>query len=144
MTMKTARCLAAVMSALLLATSDARAQLFEADSKRFGNPKMDIVVKEVERRERASVIDIKINAPGSSVGSSFFILCSIRQLAQIRGNYRYIVKLDDQPKRRMLVGFLRRRDEAPAELGPEFQAFDSREDVIDLDQYAEICASSMK
>ena len=30
----------------------ARAQLFESDSKQLGNSKMDIVVKEVERRAR--------------------------------------------------------------------------------------------
>jgi hypothetical protein len=139
--MKAVHCLAAVVGAVLLTLSDARAQLFESDSKRFGNSKTDIVVNEVERRERASVIEIKINAVGSSVGSSFFILCSLRQLAQLRGNFRYIVKHDDQPKRRMLVGFLRNRDEPPAELGPEFQSLKSPENVIDLDQFAEICAS---
>jgi hypothetical protein len=35
---------------------------------------MDIVLKEVERRPRASLVEIKINSVGSSVGSSFFIL----------------------------------------------------------------------
>ena len=142
MIMKTALCLVAVMGAFLLTITDARAQLFEADSKRFGDPKFDIVVKEIERRERASVIVVTINARGSSVGSSFFLLCSIRQLAARRGNHRYIVKLEDRPKRgQTLVGFLRGRDEAPARLGPEFQALNSGQDVIDLDQFAEICAS---
>ena len=56
----------------------AHGQLFESDSKRFGNTKMDIKVREVERRERSSVIQVDIQSIGSSVGSSFFLLCSIR------------------------------------------------------------------
>ena len=54
---------------------------FQSDSKRFGNPKMDIVITEIDRRPRSSVLDIKVNAVGSSVGSSFFIVCSLRDLA---------------------------------------------------------------
>lgn len=98
--------LAVSLGIFVVGLRDAPGQLFEADSKRFGSSTMDIVLKEVERRPRASVVEIKINTVGSSVGSSFFILCSIRQLAQLRGPYRYIVKLEEQPKRRqMLVGF---------------------------------------
>ena len=100
---------------------------------------MDIVLKEVERRPHASVVEIKINSVGSSVGSSFFILCSVRQLGQLRGPYRYIVKLDEQPKRsQMLVGFLSDSLEAPASAGPEF-SLTHREAVIDLEQFAPIC-----
>ena len=102
---------------------------------------MDIVVTEVERRQHSSVIDIKIALIGSSVGSSFFLLCSIRQLAQLRGNFRYIVKLEEKPKRgQMLIGFLRDPSENPATIGPEFAEVDARKAVIDLDQFAEICA----
>jgi hypothetical protein len=126
---------------LVVPFSDAPGQLFEADSKQFGSTKMDIVLKEVERRPRASVVEIKINSVGSSVGSSFFILCSIRQLAQLRGPYRYIVKLEEQPKRgQMLVGFLIDPAESLASAGPEFsRAY--REAVIDLEQFAPICDS---
>ncbi len=48
--------------ALVLVTfaAAAEAPLFESDSKRFGSPKMDIVVAEVERRPRISVLDIRI------------------------------------------------------------------------------------
>jgi hypothetical protein len=69
---------------LVVAVPPALGQLFEADSKRLGNSKMDIVLKEIERQPRASVVEVKINSVGSSVGSSFFILCSVRQLAQLR------------------------------------------------------------
>ncbi|MFZ6749929.1 hypothetical protein [Undibacterium sp. Ren11W] len=127
--------------AILCGTSTAHAQLFEADSKRYGNPKMDIVMTEVERRPNSSVIDIKITSIGSSVGSSFFLLCSIRQLAQLRGNYRYIVKLEGTPKLgQMLIGLLRSSSEKLSDLGPEFANVDALKAVIDLDQFAEICA----
>ena len=118
---KIAWLLAVWLGILVIALPDARGQLFEADSKQFGTSKMDIVLKEVERRPRASVVEIKITSVGSSVGSSFFILCSIRQLAKLRGPYRYIVKLEEQPKRnQMLVGFLGDAEESPASAGPEF------------------------
>ena len=123
--------------------STAHGQLFEADSKRYGNPKMDIVVTEVERRQHSSVIDIKITVVGSSVGSSFFLLCSIRQLAQLRGGYRYIVKLEEKPKRgQMLIGFLHDPSENLSAIGPEFAEDDARKAIIDLDQFAELCALS--
>lgn len=131
--------LAISLGILVVPFSDAPGQLFEADSKQFGSSKMQIVLKEVERRPRASVVEIKINSVGSSVGSSFFILCSIRQLAQLRGPYRYIVKLEEQPKRsQMLVGFLSDPGESPASAGPEF-SLAHREAVIDLQQFAPIC-----
>jgi hypothetical protein len=126
--------------ALLCATTPAHAQLFEADSKLLGASKMDIVIKEVERRPHSSVLDIKITSVGSSVGSSFFLLCSIRQLAQQRGNYRYVVKIEEKPKRgQMLIGFLRDRSESVSELGPEFAALEGSKAVIDLDEFAQIC-----
>ena len=131
-------CLLAVsLGILIVALPAARGQLFEADSKQFGSSKMDIVLKEIERRPRASVVEIRIN----SVGSSFFILCSIRQLAKLRGPYRYIVKLEEQPKRnQMLVGFLGDAEESPASAGPEFSRA-GREAVIDLEQFAPVCDS---
>jgi hypothetical protein len=87
--------------------SPVTAQSFRSDSKRFGNSKMDIVITETERQARTSVVDIHITAIGSSVGSSFFLLCSMRDLAKERGNYRYITKAEEQPRRnQMLIGFL--------------------------------------
>jgi hypothetical protein len=119
----------------------AHGQLFESDSKKLGASKMEIVIKEIERRERSSVVEIKINAVGSSVGSSFFLLCSLRRLALERGGHRYIVKIEEQPKRgQMLVGFLRAPDEELASLGNEFGALRGKDAVIDLQQFAEICA----
>ena len=93
---KIAWLLAVWLGILVVALSGARGQLFEADSKQLGSSKMDIVLKEGERRPRASVVEIKVNSVGSSVGSSFFILCSVRRLAKLRGPYRYIVKLEEQ------------------------------------------------
>jgi len=87
------------------------------------------------------VVEIRINSVGSSVGSSFFILCSIRQLAKLRGPYRYIVKLEEQPKRnQMLVDFLGDAEESAASAGPEFSRV-GREAIIDLEQFAPVCDS---
>ena len=46
--------------ALLASIPTAHGQLFEADSRSRSGSKMDIVVKEIERRPRASVLDIRI------------------------------------------------------------------------------------
>ena len=133
------RSIASLILALLFA-APARAQLFESDSKRFGNSKMDIVIREIDRRQRSSVIQIDIKSVGSSVGSSFFLLCSIRQLARQRGNFRFIVKIEDQPKPgQMIVGFLREANEGPAALGTEFKALGKSKEIIDLEEFAPIC-----
>lgn len=101
---------------------------------------MDIVVREIDRRPRTSVLQIDIKKVGSSVGSSFFLLCSIRRLAIQHGDYRYIVKVEEQPKPgQMIVGFLREASEDPLTLGAEFQSVDQTTGVIDLEQFAPIC-----
>ena len=130
-----------LIGAVTMVTPAAHGQPFESDSKRLGNSKMDIVVREIERRDRSSGVEIKITNIGSSVGSSFFLLCSLRQLALERGGYRYIVKIEEHPKRgQMLVGFLRSPAEGLASLGKEFGAVTAKDAVIDLEQFAEICA----
>lgn len=112
------------------------AQGFVSDSKRFGNSKMDIVISESERGPRTSTLDIKIKSVGSSVGSSFFIVCSLRALARQRGAFRHIVKLEEQPGRgQMLVGFLDSADEAPQGIDARFAG----QRAIDLEQFAPIC-----
>ena len=112
------------------------AELFRSDSKRLKNSTMDIVVTETERNPRTSVVDIQVKTVGSSVGSSFFLLCSIRDLAQQRGSYRYIAKVEDQPNRnQMLIGFLRSSTEAPAQFDPRLAG----QQVLDLHQFAPIC-----
>ncbi|NTV49799.1 MAG: hypothetical protein HGB32_10730 [Geobacteraceae bacterium] len=109
---------------------------FQSDSKRFGDSKMDIVITEVERTARTSVLDIKVNKVGSSVGSSFFILCSLSDLAHQRGGFRYVVKIEEKPKRgQMLVGFLNSADEPPKTLDVQL----SSAEIIDLEQFATIC-----
>ena len=130
------RCLPVVW--LLIATAAAaQTPLFVSDSKRNGDAKMDIVVAEVERRPRVSVLDIRIKAIGSSVGSSFFLLCSVRDLARQRGNFRYISKIEGN--RRMLIGFLQHAGEPAANLGQEFAAAGAAATEIDLEQFAPIC-----
>jgi len=125
---------------LLLASAAHSAEaLFESDSKRFGNPKMDIVVAEVERRPRVSVLDIRIKAIGSSVGSSFFLLCSVRDLARQRGNFRYVSKIETNAQGRMLIGFLQHAGDPAANLGQEFAEAGTAATEIDLEQFAPIC-----
>lgn len=59
----------------------------------------------------------------------------MRDLARSRGNHRYIVKIEDQPRRgQMLVGFPRAADEAPEKLDTRF----SGQKVIDVDYFAPI------
>ena len=63
---KIAQWLTVLLGVLTVTGAPAQAQLFESDSKQLGNSKMDIVVKEVERRPRASLVEIKTNSVGSS------------------------------------------------------------------------------
>jgi hypothetical protein len=114
----------------------AAAEGFRADSKLLGNPKMDIVIIETAREARTSVLDIQIKAVGSSVGSSFFIVCSLRDLARQRGGFRHVVKVEEQPRRgQMLVGFLADANEAPEALDARFAG----QKAIDLEQFSPIC-----
>ena len=120
----------------VLAVVPARAENFRSDSKRFGNAKMDIVLTETERLTRTSIVEIQITAIGSSVGSSFFLLCSLRDLARQRGSFRFIVKTERIPRySQMLVGFLNSSAEEPTELDPRLAG----QPVIDLDYFAPIC-----
>jgi len=75
------------------------------------------------------------------VGSSFFILCSVRELARQRGASPYVVKIEEHRNKPydMIVGFLASPDEDPAGLGPEFAALPARPAVIDLGRVARIC-----
>jgi hypothetical protein len=121
---------------VLLAAAPAIAETFRSDSKRFEHSKMDIVVTETERHSRTSVVNIQIKAVGSSVGSSFFLLCSVRDLARQRGNYRYIAKVEEQPRRdHMLIGFLQSVTEPPEQLDSRLRS----QPVIDLEQFSPIC-----
>jgi len=135
--------IAASALALLFAGAQAHAQprpLFEAHSAGMGGGKMDISILETERRPRASVLDIVIRQIGSSVGSSFFLLCNVRKLDQVRGGSGHIVKLEETPKRgQMLIGFLKSADEPPGNADPAFAAAGSAAVVVALDQFAPIC-----
>jgi hypothetical protein len=111
---------------------------FVADSKNLPNSKMDIVLTEIERLPRVSLLEIKIRVTGSSVGSSFFIACSLRRLAQLRGPTAFVAKLEE--KDRMRIGFLKSKDEPPTNLGPEFRSAV----IIDLDSLAPVCSAMEK
>lgn len=101
---------------------------------------MDISLREIERRPRASVLAIEIRKVGSSVGSSFFLLCSIRQLALARGGFRHVVKLEETPQRgQMLIGFLTSAGEPPGNADPAFTAAAGKAQVVELEQFAPIC-----
>jgi hypothetical protein len=136
-TVSSARIRAIVTTSLaLLATLPVHAETFRADSSRFGNPKMDILITETARTPRTSTLRIQAKAVGSSVGSSFFILCSVRELARQRGNFRHVVKFEEQPYRgQMLIGFLKEADEPPEKLDKRFAG----QKVLDLEQFAPIC-----
>lgn len=132
---ETARLASAVVALVL--SAPACADNFRSDSSRFGNPKMDIVITETERTPRTSALNIQVRAIGSSVGSSFFILCSVRELARQRGNFRYVVKLEEQsPRKQMLIGFLKEADESPERIDARFAG----QKALDLEQFAPICA----
>jgi len=133
----------ALGAALALAAAHAIAQprpLFEAHSAGQGGGKMDISIRETERRPRASVLDIEVRQIGSSVGSSFFLLCSIRSLDRARGGAGHIVKLEETPRRgQMLIGFLKSADEPPGNADPAFAAAGSAAVVVAMDKFAPIC-----
>ena len=136
-----------LMTGGILLAAAAHAQqtpLFESHSAKQGSGKMDISVRETERRPRSSVLTIEIREVGSSVGSSFFLVCSIRKLAKERGGFRHIVKLEETPARgQMLIGFLKSADELPANTDPAFAGAGGKAQVIGLDQFGAICDPMM-
>lgn len=128
-----------------LACAGAFAQpLFESNSAGLGTGSMDISVREVERRPRASVLAVEMRKIASSVGSSFFVLCSVRKLAKLRGDFHVVAKLEDTPRRgQMLIGFLGSADEPPASADPAFGAPGAKVQLIELDQFGAICDPMM-
>ena len=125
---------------LVSVAAAAGAGLFKVDSKQYGSAKMDIVIRETERRPRSSLVEITINNVGSSVGSSFFLLCSLRSLARERGYPRYIAKAENFPAQgTWLIAFLSRTDDDPRQADRELARFGGSLPVIDLEQFAPIC-----
>jgi hypothetical protein len=129
-------CSLAIVAGFLECAAGAQLQLFESRSKRSESDTMDIVVREIERRTRSSILEVTIKTVGSSVGASFFLLCSIRRLALERGNYRYVAKIDERPKPgQMLVGFMRHANDDLMAIAPEFYQLADKTPVIDLEQF---------
>ena len=85
----------------------AAASLWSAQSKDYGSGNADFTLREIERRPNSSVLQLDIRIRGSSVGSSMITACMLMRLAQERGGYRYLVKIDALPSnpKQMLVGF---------------------------------------
>jgi hypothetical protein len=81
-------------------------------------------LREVERRPRSSVLQLDIKNIGSSVGSSMTIACMMARLAEERGGYRYLVKVDSRSANpnQMLVGFAHKPNEKPQSIDPELPA----------------------
>jgi len=136
----------AFLCALLLplAAAARKPPLFESHSAKPGGGKTDISIREIERRPRASLLSMEIRDVGSSVGASFFLVCSIRKLAKDRGGFHHVVKLEDLPVRnQMLIGFLNSATEPPANTDPAFAGAGDKAQVIALDQFGAICDKMM-
>lgn len=119
-------------------STQAENPLFTADARAQGSQNVDVIVTEVERQERMSVVDVQFNY-GPSVASSVFIACSFAKLAQLRG-YRYTAQVENFRKEgRYLIGFIPSLSkEAIAALGTEFAKHDVAQ-VIDNEVFESIC-----
>lgn len=116
----------------LQATADSA--LWSSSSKDFGESASDFTLREVERRPMSSVLQLDIKNMGASVGSSMTIACMLARLAQERGGYRYLIKLEPRPSNhnQMLVGFSHKPNENPQSIDPELPASAM---VVDLDAF---------
>jgi hypothetical protein len=102
----------------------AASTLWSSSSKDFGESRSDFLLREVERRPRSSVLEMEIKNIGASVGSSMIIACMLARLAEERGRYRYLVKVDARAANpgQMLVGFSHKPGERPQSIDPELPA----------------------
>lgn len=77
---------------------------------------------------------MEIKNIGASVGSSMMIACMMMRLAEERGGYRYLVKVDSLPgnPNLMLVGFSRTSHENPQSIDPQLP---SSAMEVDLDVF---------
>ena len=115
--------------------------LFTANACAEGSQNVDVIVEEVARHQRTSVVDVHFNY-GPSVALSVFIACSFARLARLRG-YRYTVDVRDyRTPGRYLVGFIPApTQEAIRALGPEFKKHDPSQ-VTDNAMFDRICPKS--
>ncbi len=143
--MSTLRILLALLFAALAACdktpTQAENQLFTANARAQGSQNVDVIVTEVERKERTSIVDVQFNS-GPSVASSVFIACSFARLAKLRG-YRYTVQVENLGKEgRYLIGFIPLvSKEAVTALGVEFAKHDVSQ-VLDNEVFEPICQKS--
>jgi len=108
--------------------------LWSSSSKDFGESRSDFILREVERRPRSSLLQLEIREIGSSVGSSMIIACMMARLAEERGGYRYLIKVDSLPSHpdQMLVGFSHQPGENPQSIDANLPASAPE---VDLDNF---------
>jgi hypothetical protein len=113
-------------------------QLFTANARSQGSQNVDVIITEVERKEKTSIVDVQFNY-GPSVASSVFIACSFAKLANLRG-YRYTAQVENFGKKgRYLIGFIPSlSEEAIAALGTEFAKYDISQ-VLDNEIFEPVC-----
>lgn len=107
---------------------------WSSSAKDFGESRSDFILREVERRPQSSVLQLDIKQIGGSVGASMITACMMIRLAEERGGYRYLVKLDKRATNpgQMLVGFSHQPNPAPQSIDPELPASTP---VLDLDTF---------
>jgi hypothetical protein len=109
---------------LLSLQAAADTALWSSSSKDFGESASDFTLREVERRPMSSILQVDIKHVGASVGSSMTIACMLARLAEARGSYRYLIKLERLPSNpnQMLVGFSHKPNVNPQSIDPELPA----------------------
>ena len=141
------RALPAALLALGLACASAGAGAAPLYSNTTGELKRNdgttwqVTVTETERAVRYSVLRITHEGRLPSVGSSFFIACSVLNLARERG-FRYVAQLETSGM--LKIGFLDRLDDDPVKVvGVEFTGLPA-ERKYDAEQFAPICDLSKR
>jgi hypothetical protein len=111
------------------------------DQKRTDGTTWKVTVTEIERQPRLSILRITHDGRLPSVGSSFFIACTVLSLARKRG-FRFVAQLEDPGT--MKIGFLDKLDDDPARmLGREFAGLPAGR-KYDAEQFAPICDLSTR
>ena len=134
------RALPAALLALGLACASAgAASLYSnttGEQKRSDGTTWKVTVTETAREARYSILRITHEGRLPSVGSSFFIACSVLNLARQRG-FHFVAQLETSAT--LKVGFLDSLEDDPAKVvGADFANL-PRERKYDAEQFAPIC-----
>ena len=139
------RALPAALLALGLACASAgAASLYSnttGEQKRSDGTTWKVTVTETAREARYSILRITHEGRLPSVGSSFFIACSVLNLARERG-FRYVAQLETSAT--LKIGFLTTLGDDPVKVvGAEFAGLQP-ERKYDAEQFAPICDLSKR